>query len=64
VATEVHRAKVQIVLISHHFLERLKHEAAVKTRLSPINRVLRSKRVIAVLVHTTIDAIKNGYEAG
>lgn len=64
VAAEVHRTKVQIVIISHLFLQRLKLEASTRVRLSPVNRVFRSKRVIAVLVGVNEQEINEGYEAG
>ncbi|CAL8106388.1 unnamed protein product [Orchesella dallaii] len=59
----VHNAKVQIVIISHHFLQRLKDEASKRPRLSPINRVFRSKTVIAVLMAVTEKEVLDGYES-
>ncbi|CAG7830833.1 unnamed protein product [Allacma fusca] len=55
VAAEVHRAKVQIIIISNHFLDKIRHEASGRKKISPINRALLSKRVIAVLtgIHAT-----------
>jgi len=64
VATSVHRAKVQIVIISHLFLQRLKQEACTRVRISPVNRVFRSKRVIAVLYGVGIKEISEGFEGG
>lgn len=60
----VHCAKVQIVIISHHFLQRLKDESSRRPRLSPINRVFRSKSVIAVLLAVSADEVLDSYESG
>lgn len=60
----VHSAKVQIVIISHHFLQRLKDEASRRPRLSPINRVFRSKNVIAVLLAVSAQDVLESYESG
>ncbi|CAG7816922.1 unnamed protein product [Allacma fusca] len=64
VAAEVHRAKVQIVIISNHFLEKLRHEASSRKKLSPVNRALRSKRVIAILTGTSAAEISEFNQAG
>lgn len=62
VAADVHQSKVQIVIISHHFLQKLKLEASTRLRGSTVNRVFRSKRVIALLVGgVTINEITEGY---
>ncbi|XP_021955287.2 uncharacterized protein LOC110851714 isoform X2 [Folsomia candida] len=63
VAADVHRSKVQIVIISHHFLQRLKIEESSRVRVSPVNRVFRSKRVIAILAGgVNHQEISDGYQ--
>jgi hypothetical protein len=64
IAANVHRSKVQIVIISQVFLQRLRLEASTRVRLSPVNRVFQSKRVIAVLYGVDAKEILESYEGG
>lgn len=41
-----------------------RHEASIRKKLSPVNRVLRSKRVIAVLVSLSNEDIAECYQSG
>jgi len=61
-AQQIHRAKAQIVIISHHFLDRLRHEMNVRKKTSPINRILRTKRVIAILLSVTPEEVTEGFQ--